>query len=167
MKTLNDIPWLNTLEPRERNMVVFGAVALLCLMLYVLAWEPLVKKTESLHRSNLKQEALVAWMQTASQEVKQLRRTSGATGQLAKGQSLLTAIDTTAKAARLNGAMKRVQPDGDNRVRVWLEGASFDDVMRWVHGLEQRQGVTAVNVTFEAKDESGRVDGRLTFETAQ
>jgi general secretion pathway protein M len=79
----------------------------------------------------------------------------------------LTAIDRTAKASRLADAMKRLQPDGDDRVRVWLEDASFDDVMQWLYNLEQRQGVRAVSAVFEAKDQPGRVDGRLVFETGQ
>jgi general secretion pathway protein M len=167
MKWLLENPWLNGLDPRERNLVIFGAVAVICLLIYALGWDPLVKETESLRKRNQEQQALVAWMQNAAQEVKQLRRMSGAPAHLPQGQSLLTTIDRTAKTTRLAGAMKRVQPDGDNRVRVWLEDAGFDDVMKWLNNLEQRQGVVVVSSVFEAKDQPGHVDGRLVFETGQ
>ena len=59
--------------------------------------------------------------------------------------------------------MKRVQPDGTNKARVWLENANFDVVIGWLEELERRYGVTVETVTFEKQQEAGLVDARISF----
>ncbi|NOX75293.1 MAG: type II secretion system protein M [Gammaproteobacteria bacterium] len=156
--------WLAGLEPRERYMVLIGAALLIVLLIYVALWEPLVNKVDDLRASTAKQEVTLAWMRGSAQEARRLRGASGGTKPIASGQSLLSLVDRTAKAGRLGDALKRVQPDGDKKVRVWLEGANFDDLIRWVAQLEQRQGIAVISSVFEAQEEGGRVDGRLVFE---
>ena len=155
--------WLNSLEPRERRLVLGGAVLGSCLLLYLLAWEPFVGKVEQLRASHSEQQALLEWMQGAAREVKQLSHGTRRPGQAASGQSLLALIDSTAKAARLGTALKRVQPDGEQRVQVWLEEAPFDDVVAWLEGLDRRQAATLESSVFVAKDKPGLVDVRLVF----
>jgi general secretion pathway protein M len=152
--------WLAGLDPRERRLVLGGAVVVGCLLIYVLAWEPFATRVAQLRAGHGEQQALLQWMQNAAQEVQQLRRASGRPAQAVSGQSLLAVIDRTAKTGHLASALKRVQPDGEQRVRVWLEDAAFDDVMRWLQGLE-RQGIRVENSVFEAKELGGHVDGRL------
>lgn len=155
--------WFNGLEANERRMLIGGGALLLVLLLYVGIWEPLTHKVESLRASTAEQESLLAWMRGAAKEVKQLRGRSGQQAQPTSGQSLLSLVDRTAKAGRLGTALKRVQPDGDDKVGVWLESASFDDVVRWLSSLESRQGVQVVSSVFQAKDDPGLVDVRLVF----
>jgi general secretion pathway protein M len=157
--------WFNGLEARERWLVMAATALLAVLLVYVALWEPLRQKVEELRSGTGELQLTLYWMQQASQEVKQLRGTGGVRAR-ADGQSLLGLIDRSAKSGGLGTALKRVQPDGDQRVRVWLEGAGFDELVRWLAGLEDRQGVGVVNSVFEAKDESGRVDARLVFEAA-
>lgn len=157
--------WFDSLELRERRMLIVGGVLLAITLFYVAVWEPLEHGVEAQRQRNAEQQALLQWMQQAVSEVKQLRGASGRPAQLAKGQSLLAAIDRAARANQLGGALKRVQPDGSNRARVWLEGASFDKLVRWIDSLQRRQGVRVVSSVFEAREESGRVDARLVFES--
>lgn len=157
--------WFNDLEARERRLVMAAAALLVVLLVYVVLWEPLESKVADLHAGTGELQSTLHWMQQASQEVKQLRGVGGAQARPG-GQSLLSLIDRSAKSGRLGTALKRVQPDGDRRVRVWLEGAGFDDLVRWLANLEDGQGVRVVNSVFEAKDDPGRVDARLVFEAA-
>lgn len=155
--------WLNSLDPRERYLVLAGAALVSCLLLYVIVWAPFTAKVEKLRASHTEQQALLQWMQGAANEVKRLSRNARRPGQTATGQSLLALIDSTAKAGRLGTALKRVQPEGEQRVQVWLEEASFDDVVTWLEGLEQRQGITAESSVIAAKEKPGIVDVRLVF----
>lgn len=158
--------WFEALELRERRMLIIGTVLLSITLFYVLVWAPLENGVESMRKSNAEQQALLRWMQQSAQEVKQLRGSSGRPAQLAQGQSLLAAIDRAARANKLDDALKRVQPDGSNRARVWLEGASFDQIVRWLDGLQRQQGVRVVSSVFDALEEKGRVDARLVFESS-
>lgn len=157
--------WFDGLEPRERRMLIVGGILLLISLFYVAVWEPLEDGVESLRKNNAEQLELLQWMQQSVQEVKQLRGAGGRPAQLAQGQSLLAAIDRAARANKLGGALKRVQPDGNNRARVWLEGASFDHIVRWIDSLQRQQGVFVVSSVFDALEEKGRVDARLVFES--
>jgi general secretion pathway protein M len=155
--------WLNGLEPRERRLVLTGAALASVLLMYVLVWEPFAATVERLRVSGSEQQAVLLWMEGAAKEVKQLSRGARRPGQAATGQSLLALIDSTAKAGRLGTALKRVQPDGEQRVQVWLEEAAFDDVAAWLEGLNQRQGITLESSVIAAKDKPGLVDVRLVF----
>lgn len=158
--------WFASLEANERRLLMIAAPMLLLMLLYVGVWEPLANKVDDLRASTTEQESLLAWMRGAAQEVKQLRGRSGQS-QRAKptnGESLLSLVDSTAKSGQLGTALKRVQPDGEQKVRVWLEAASFDDVVRWLTALETRHGVHVVSSVFQAVEATGRVDVRLVFE---
>ena len=157
--------WFLGLEANERRMIMIAAPLLLLMLLYVAVWEPLSNNIATLRVSTAEQESMLAWMRGAAQEVKQLRGRSGQ-GQHAKpasGESLLSLVDSTAKSSQLGTALKRVQPDGDQKVGVWLEAASFDDVVRWITALETRHGVHVVSSVFQAIETTGRVDVRLVF----
>jgi len=155
--------WFNGLEANERRMLIVGGGLLAVMFLYMGIWEPLTNKVETLRVSTTEQTALLAWMRSSAQEVKQLRGRGNQQAKPASGQSLLSLVDRTAKSGRLGTALKRVQPDGDEKVGVWLEAANFDDLVRWLAALETRHGVRVVSSVFQALEASGSVDARLVF----
>jgi len=155
--------WFMGLEANERRIMIGGGGLLLVMLLYVGIWEPITNKMDALRVSTAEQQSLLAWMRGAAQKVKQLRGHAGRPVRPASGGSLLSLVDSTAKSGRLGGALKRVQPDGDAKVRVWLEAANFDDLVRWLTTLETRHGVHVESSVFQALDTPGRVDGRLVF----
>ena len=155
--------WLASLEQRERRLVISGAALLGLMLIYLIVWEPLTDKVNNLRVSTSEQNTTLLWMRQAAQEVKKLRGSGEARTKSTGNQSLLSVVDRTAKSGRLGTALKRVQPDGEQRVRVWMEAASFDDVMRWLVLLDTRYGVHVESSVFEMKQESGRVDARLVF----
>jgi len=155
--------WFMGLEANERRIMIGGGGLLLVMLLYVGIWEPITNKMDALRVSTAEQQSRLAWMRGAAQEVKQLRGHAGRPVRPTSGGSLLSLVDSTAKSGRLGGALKRVQPDGDAKVRVWLEAANFDDLVRWLTTLETRNGVHVESSVFQALDTPGRVDGRLVF----
>ena len=44
--------WYDNLDNRERRILFIGSAVLVVALLYLLAWEPLVKKIDSLEKSN-------------------------------------------------------------------------------------------------------------------
>jgi type II secretory pathway component PulM len=49
---------------------------------------------------------------------------------------------------------------------VWLEGAPFDVLIKWLGTLSIQHGVDADTVTLERSEAAGRVNARLTLEAA-
>lgn len=150
------------LQARERRILSFGGGAAAVLLLYALVWDPFTARIAQLENSVGAQRATLAWMQQAAVEARSLRGSTGS-----GGRSLLALSDETAKAHDLGAAVKRVQPDGQHTVRVWLEGAAFDDLLRWLDTLSGRHGlrIAALNVE-HLPNTPGKVNARLTLESA-
>lgn len=156
--------WFDGLDPKERRTVIIGAAVLLVMSLYFLGWEPFINKLHDLQQSTQRKQADLAWMQQAAKEVKILNASSARSAKPDSGQSLLGVIDTTAKSRRLSGAVKRVQPEGDAKARVWLENAQFDIVVRWLEELQIRRGVVVESSIIEKLNEAGLINARIVFQ---
>jgi len=75
---------------------------------------------------------------------------------------LLTIIEQTAAQSNLRNVIKRIQPDEDDSVKVWLTDAYFDPWVQWVETLKQ-QGIEVVAATVNrGKEET--VSVRVTFQ---
>ena len=153
--------WFAELQPRERMMVIAGAIALGILIFYAAVWDPLVSGASSKAAAVEEEQKLLQWMQKSAEEVKRLHPSGSAVAQLPSGQSLLGVIDQTSKSANLGGAVKRVKPEGENKVSVWLEDASFDDTMQWLENLHRTFGVDVDNIVVDRKTTLGKVDARI------
>lgn len=159
--------WLENLAPRERLMVFAAAVLVALLLVYSLLWAPLRGSYVELRDSVAGQRETAVWMQESAQLLARLRQ-SGARSQGLGGQSLLSLADSTARAGGLASALRRVEPEGADSVRVWLEGASFDQLIQWLNGMADRYGVNADTVSLErVADAAGRVNARLTLQAPE
>jgi len=139
-----------------------AAAAVVFLVLgYLLVWDPLNSRLIHTQQSVDEQQSLKRWMQQAAAEAKQLRGTAVSGGDA--GRSLLAVVDQTSKQSQLGPAVKRIQPDGQDLVRVSLEQASFDDLVLWLGSLRSAYGVSIVDVTIDRQSEAGRVNAHLTL----
>jgi general secretion pathway protein M len=154
--------WFMSLQKQERITVMAGAAALAIMLFYVAVWSPIHSSVDQLEKNVAKQAPLLQWMQQAAEDVKKLKGTKSQLKSKA-GQSLLSLIDSTAKSSKLGSALKRVKPDGEKKVRVWLESASFDDMVKWLEKLNKNYGVEVSSLVIDRKDRPGRIDARITF----
>ena len=156
--------WFYSLEARERLMVAAGAALLLLFLLYVLVWSPIHSGYDALRNSVEEQRTTAVWMRESAQTLASLKRNSGRAAQGLGGKSLLSVADSTARAGGLGPALKRVEPEGKDSVRVWLDGAPFDVLVKWLGTLSIIHGVSAESATLERSDATGRVNARLTLQ---
>ena len=158
--------WLENLDPRERLMVAAGAALLVLFLLYILVWSPLHSGYDSMRTTVEEQRATALWMQQSAQTLQGLKLSGGRSPQGLGGRSLLSVADSTARAGGLGPALKRVEPEGGDSVRVWLDGAPFDVLVKWLGTLSTIHGVNAETVTMERSDAAGRVNARLTLQAS-
>lgn len=151
--------WFAGLDARERFLVVAGTVLLLVLILYVMVWRPLGDRVERLEVRVAEETALVQWMQAAAAEAQRLR----ASGADTRGtrQSLLSLTDGSAREAGLGGAIRRIEPEGADRVRIVLEQAGFDTMTAWLERIVARHAVAIETATIERRAEPGTVNASL------
>ncbi len=156
--------WLDSLAARERVMVVAGAIALVLFLLNALIWSPVRSGYLDLQESVAIKRDTAVWMQESAQRLMQLKRSRGPVASGLGGESLLALADRTARSDGLGDALKRVEPEGSNNVKVWLEGASFDVLVGGLGSLGNKYGINVDTVTLERVSEAaGRVDARLTL----
>ncbi len=157
--------WWSGLQASERRILILGAVALGLILPYFAIWSPIQDDIEVLQQQVQEQQAVKRWMNQASAEVKQLGGGSVAV-QPRDGRSLLAVVDQTAKRSGLGPGLKRLEPEGQAAVKVWLEQVSFDDMLRWLSSMEQKNGLAVATITIDRQDVAGRVNARLTLEMA-
>jgi len=160
--------WFDNLQPRERRFLVAGAAVVIVMFLYLIIWDPLVSNINSLKKSNQENQKLITWMEQSAAEVQKLQAkiNAGRPMNRSKGQSLLGIIDRTAKQAKLSKNMAKVQPDGKDRAKVWLEDVSFNDMIQWLEQLQRREGIRIDTTVIERRDTSGLVNARLDLQGA-
>ena len=142
--------WWESLNARERLLVAGGAALALVLLLYTLAWQPFQANHRRLRQSVAEQRGELISMRRMAEEIKRLSGSAG-TPAATDGRSLLTVVDQTARAARLNTALKRVTPQGENRLGVQFEAVE----------LERDHRIAIVNLSVDRAPTAGLVNARL------
>jgi len=157
--------WWAGLQASEQRMLTLGGIALVIIFIVFGIWQPLQKRVAGLEQDVVQQQAVKRWMNQAAAEVKQLQR-SGAATRPQDGRSLLAVVDQTAKRRGLGAGLKRLEPDGQSAVKVWLEQVKFDDVIQWLNQLQSQNGLNVDTITIDRQDEVGLVNVRMTLEAA-
>jgi general secretion pathway protein M len=150
------------LDARQRSLVVSG-VTILGILMIALIWGSLLNDVERLNSIVTEQQKLEQWMQQASREALQLRGVTSGNSALTGNKSLLALVDETAKQSRLGQAMKRVEPEGQDKVRIQLDGAVFDDMAQWLEKLELSYNVRVERISVDKLDHPGYVNARVTL----
>lgn len=156
---------LANLSPRDRRILLAGGTAAVFLVL-LFTWLSLHGRVERLQSVVSDQKALDQWMQKTASEVVQLRGAQTKGPDKTGGRSLLAIVDQTAKQAGLGGAIKRVEPEKENGVRIWFEQVAFDDMVRWLSSLRQSYAVQINTITVDRQPQAGIVDARIVLKGA-
>jgi general secretion pathway protein M len=154
--------WWRSLQERERRVLVAGAAALVLVLAYGLVWLPFGKSREQAREDLARSEAALTWSRQAAAQIISLRRSARAEPD---PRPLLSIVDSTAKGSGLDGVIRRIQPIGQNDVRVSLDGASYRALMAWLVQLHGK-GVRAVELSIQRENDPGKVTANLTLNRA-
>ena len=155
--------WFDGLQSRERLLVMLGAAALVLLILYLMIWEPMFSRYHTLRKTVAEQQQTLDWMRNAAGQIKALQGSASVgTAQGLGGRSLLSVVDQSARSGGLGSSIKRIEPDGKKGVKVWFEGAGFDQMIVWLGNLTRQYQVETRMVTIEPQGD-GRVNARISL----
>ncbi len=159
--------WWATLQVREKNTLVFGSIAFVLMMSYLFVVEPLVEQSDLLTTRVAAQKKLKSHLERVGLEAKALRANAGGAKKLS-GSGKDTLLAVVSKTSRQNGikeSMKRITPEGSEKARIWLEEASFDQMIAWLTAVGSSYAITVENINVTAEDEPGQVRAKLTLAT--
>lgn len=154
--------WFRGLAPRERVLVSAGAAAVALAVLFLGIWEPLAKAHRKNEQDLIAARALGQRLEVIAAEV-QNAHSGGPAAIAAAGASLLSVVDQASKSGTLNKPLTRIQPEGETEVKVWIDGVSFDALLRWIGELESRYGISTQTVDIEKDATPGQVNARLSL----
>lgn len=155
------ISWFFALAPRERLILTGGALVLLLLLGYALILEPLdaaIRQKESALRAQLSQ---MNDLRIIAMEYRSLGGIEPKQGSGTQSTSLLAIVDSSGTAQGIKDSIKRLSPEGKDKVRVHLEEASFDNLVLWLAQLSTDYQITTESTNVRRGDEVGKVSGNL------
>ena len=102
---------------------------------------------------------LLSWIEMQRPQLERVQRSGG--GQSQAQGTLLQRV--TAAANNHKVTIKRFEPEGDGRIRLWIDEARYQDLQPWLNTLLQQQFIIRT-VSVDALGEEGMVSARLTLE---
>ncbi len=151
--------WWDNLSSRERALLLLVSGVVLIAVFYLILWEPLVKHVVALRQTVAEERTAAAWMEQVALEVRALRGV--ATTEKRSGESLLSLVDRSARAAGMGSHINRVEPEGRDKVRVWLNEVAFDVLIPWLAELRKSQAISPESLVADRQSASGVVNVRL------
>ncbi len=141
-------------------MLILGALFVFTAGSYRLILRP-AREQIGLYQANiLKREGDLVWMRQAARRIQNDRNVK----YYDKTLSPLSAIDRGAKQFNLNKAVNRLEPDDSGRIRIWLTGAIFDDMLAWVEDLHTGYGIDMISIrAASVQERPGIVNAQVTF----
>ena len=160
---MND--WLQTLDQRERILVMTAAVFVIFAIAWFAVWKPLDnnQKSAALRVEDWKT-SIAALRPMKSQLQAQGGNQATPTGQ---NLSMVVIVDNTLRQRGLYNSLQRSQPTpGGDGIRVEFENAAFDDLMLWLGDLNRQYSLHVQSSSFSAVsgDGQGRVNSTVTLE---
>jgi general secretion pathway protein M len=154
--------WYAGLQERERRVVAIGGVALALVILFGAVLLPLQSAVSSATKRADDRREDLAWMRVNAAEVQSGARTVFND----TGEAPVVIVDRVGRETGLAGALKGSQPSGTG-VRVQLEAAPFDMLVRWLATLDERYGLAIDSITVDRAARPGVVNANVTFAAAR
>jgi general secretion pathway protein M len=150
----------NALQPRERIIVLGGAILVLVTAVYVLGLAPLYAAVASQAKRVEQKEGDLAWMRSVAGEVAMLSA-SAPSRPGPSNESLVVLIDRAARECGLSSSLTGQTPNGERGIRVRLEAAEFDKLMVCLGTLQQVHAVEVESATIDRTGKPGLVNANL------
>ncbi len=155
--------WWGSLQYRDRMLLLATTALVLAAVFYLFAYEPIIKKHNTLTQRIDTQRQLAAWMQDTSVKIKQLQGASEAAPVVSSNTSMLSIIESSSRQANLRSPIQRMEPEGTNGVKLWIEKAPFDSVIQWLGELNRQHQIEVSRASINKSDDPGLVTLQLSL----
>ena len=156
--------WFDSLESREKILIVFASILVIITSTYMLILAPMLKERDSLNKSISDWESSIIEISHLKQLDVQSQLTIN--NQNKPDQSLVVIVDISLRKHNLYQSLQRSLPNGNDNIRVELQEASFNDLILWIEELDSMYNLKVISANFSesSNDEYGFVNTSLTLE---
>lgn len=156
--------WYYEKEPHERQIILVVGAILAIALFYLLVWSPITEGYANKKKQVEAQRELLSWMQSNSTRINQLQG-SGKSTRAGSDGPLLSTVDRTVKSSKLGSSMKRLEPQGENKVQIWFENTEFDALVDWLTQLSSQYQIQVNTINIDRQDAPGQVNARVVLTT--
>jgi len=153
------------LPVRDRSILKVAGIILILCIIYFAMWVPASDYMENAQQDLAQNTKLLLLVKQNKALLSALSRTSGPSG----GAKILTSqqlVSSVTNLAKKNGVMlKRFEPSGDKKIKVWVDNVSFDKMVTWLATLKKSLNIVVEQISVEKDDAAGQVSSRLTLST--
>lgn len=157
MNILNNLEALKSrLSQRDRNALAILAIFLLFCFIYwatVISFRYRAKAVAEFESVR----GAVWWVDNMSDKILAIQKDVTRV----KDQSLLELASSDAEG--LNITFKRVEPEGEDQLRLWIENIRFNAGLMWLHRLNALHKISIQQLQVEPTDMEGHVNLRVTL----
>jgi len=156
------LEYFKSINNSERISILAGVVLLTIFLVYQLVFSPLhssIDKKQNLLNNKIQ---TLHWMQQASIEYLHMQNNKPRKNASYSKDSLLTIIDQTTVKLDVRSFIRRIEPEGENQVQIWLELINFDDLIHLLNILKRNHNISVENLSVNRQSEQALVNARIT-----
>jgi type II secretory pathway component PulM len=153
------LQWWQLRSANERRVLAAAAIAIAVALLWLLAWQPLVRDSERIAQRLLADRAALADARRQSDAIAGLAR--AAPGPVASDPR--AALDPVLAAQNLRAAATAIERIDNDRIRVTFDAIGFDTLSVLLDALQRDAHLRAVEVVATARVETGIVRADVTL----
>lgn len=147
---------INALSDKDKRALILLTLFLVPLIAYFIILRPSYGYYSAAKESYSENKALLEWVDINSRRI----ATNPQEATVKTALPLLELLTTSADKNVLK--ITRIQPESDNKVRVWLDEAEFAKLIAWLTELTG-SGVTISSISIDKTNEPGFVNTQCLF----
>jgi general secretion pathway protein M len=137
------------------------AVAVILVLLYVALWQPAAAYMKRAEVKLQQAQDLLTLIHTNQAVLAASAAPAEGSKPILDSQQLVSSVTNLARQNQLT--LKRFEPSGDNKLKVWVDDVPFNNMITWLSQLQEKLGIRVELVTIDKSDQEGRVSARLTL----
>ena len=147
------------LSPRDRIMLNVMIIFLVVVIGYFALLKPSMDSVSKAQVTLKGKQELLQWMKSNEHLAKSSKKSGNSAKGRKPGQSLLALINQT--SGQFQVPLKRYEPDGADKLRVWVEDVSFNGLIRWLNSLQDSHNVSVLNISIDSQKEEGIINAKV------
>jgi general secretion pathway protein M len=150
------------LPQRDRLALKILSLVLGIVILYFAMWQPAYQYKQNAELNLERNQALLALINDNSAVLSSGSRSGGKPARkILDSQQLVSSVTNLAKQKGI--VLKRFEPSGESKLKVWVDDVSFDKMMVWLSTMRKSLSVTVEQISIDKDDDPGKVSARLTL----
>ncbi|MCG8673410.1 MAG: type II secretion system protein M [Pseudomonadales bacterium] len=146
------------LQRREQNLIMLMGVVILIAVIYLVAMFPAQNAVAAATKKLEAKQSLLSWMQANEEAAKNAAKSSQGASR-GGNKNLLGSVNQAANRYQIT--LQRSEPEGKDKLRIWLEDTSFNNMVKWLHFLESKRGIAVSSISLDAEKQPGLVSAKI------